>query len=151
MEIIAKDETVPPLSSTRVIRFSVDNTPPTFQNARVGGTTYENYLVSENGRDSGGRLSFVSESAVLNGWVKDENGGSGVQYVLVFFTRTADGVTQIFSPGNSSIDRDGTVMTNRLTVKKDGNDTEEIYIPFTGLDNIDKGKNAITYENGRYL
>ncbi|MDY6031329.1 MAG: Ig-like domain-containing protein [Treponemataceae bacterium] len=153
--VTALDNSTPINTSTVARKFYIDNTAPTFQNAKVHGTTYTKYLVPEaidegDLRDSNGNMRIKSESALVNGWVKDESNGSGIDYVMFWFSQGSGTSTKIFSVAGYSdedIDANGSSYTATATFVDENDEDVTVYMPVSDLANVDKNSYGISYNS----
>ena len=154
------------LDSSITRRFFIDNSAPSFKGSKANGKTYSEYLTpdavdGEGVRDSSNRMKIVGESSVLNGYVSEESGGSGVDFVAIWFTQEVDGETKVFSPGgwstdaNNGVDANGTVAETSvyidsdtgLVTTEDAANAQTVYLPVSGWDQFNKNKGAISYNS----
>ena len=145
--ITAIDETNSQSTLTR--RFFVDNTAPEFTNAKIGNSVGNAYIIPDSApsRTSSNRMMISSTEAIFNGWVKEESNGSGIDYVLLYFTRGSEENTRIYSAGKNTIDTEGIQYVGDAELVDESGNSVTVYLPVSSLDEINKNHRGITYDS----
>ena len=136
----ASGQTEQPKESSITFKYTIDNTSP---HANYVSTidSVKYYLDTEavgsganretNAR--GNHLRIISEQAALKGNVLDETNGSGVDFVMVYFTKEISGTTYLYNPSKIN---SRTVISTTYNMQDEYNSSESRLFPVENLSDI---------------
>ena len=141
-------------TSEETFKYTIDNSAPIASIAEtIDGNPYliatESVVGDTTGthRETDGRgnhLRIKSQSALLSGKISDEVNGSGVDYVMLYFTKNVAGTEYIYNAGKSAgneIENENTISVS-ITGKDGKTVTKEIPSPVASLSDVERNNNA---------
>ena len=143
-------------TSEETFKYTIDNSAPVGSVVEtIDGKSYMITTESIEGDstgalretdDRGNHLRIKTASALLSGKVNDEINGSGVDYVMLYFTKNKNGVDYIYNAGTSS--RDEIVSNNTISayIENEG-ETKLIPFPVATLSDVKRNNNAHSTTN----
>ena len=130
-------------SSEETFKYIIDNSAPVASVAeKIDNKEYliatESVIGDATGAhretdERGNHLRIKSQSALLSGKISDEINGSGIDYVMLFFTKDSN----VYNPGNAD---DISTCVGKISVKDSEGNSQEIDIPVASLANISRKK-----------
>ena len=140
-------------TSEETFKYTIDNTAPVGSVVEtVEGKSYmittESVVGDSTGAhretdDRGNHLRIKSASALLSGKVNDEINGSGVDYVMLYFTKKIGGTNYIFNPGNG----ERTGISSTLSVKNTSGTDDAILFPVASFADVKRNNNSLSTTN----
>ncbi|MEE0879758.1 MAG: hypothetical protein UH788_10855 [Treponemataceae bacterium] len=140
-------------TSEETFKYTIDNTAPVGSVVEtVEGKSYmittESVVGDSTGAhretdDRGNHLRIKSASALLSGKVNDEINGSGVDYVMLYFTKKIGGTNYIFNPGNGK----RTGISSTLSVKSTSGTDDAILFPVASFADVKRNNNSLSTTN----
>ncbi len=142
-------------TSEETFKYTIDNSAPI---ASIAETIDDkNYMITtesvvgdstgahRESADRGNHLRIKSQSALLSGKISDEVNGSGVDYVMLYFTKKINGVNYIFNVGKTGGNK--TEITNSLSVKNDSGTEDNILFPLASFSDVKRNNNSLSTTN----
>ena len=140
-------------TSEETFKYTIDNTAPVGSVVEtIDGKSYmittESVVGDSTGAhretdDRGNHLRIKSASALLSGKVNDETNGSGVDYVMLYFTKKINGTNYIFNPGNGN----RTSINTKLSVKNTSGSEDNILFPVASFADVKRNNNSLSTTN----
>ncbi|MBQ3025430.1 MAG: hypothetical protein IJD23_08995 [Spirochaetaceae bacterium] len=136
----ASGQTEQPKESSITFKYTIDNTSP-YANYVATIDSVKYYLDTEAvgsgaNRESnarGNHLRIISEQAALKGNVLDETNGSGVDFVMVYFTKEISGTTYLYNPSKMN---SKTAISTTYDVQDENNNSKSRLFPVEDLSDI---------------
>lgn len=135
-------------TSEETFKYTIDNSAPIASIAEtIDGKSYKIATESVVGdttgdhRESearGNHLRIKSQSALLSGKISDEINGSGIDYVMLYFTKEENSTTYIYNPGRKS----KSTITNEISIKDTSGNDVDILCPVASLNEINRNNNS---------
>lgn len=136
----ASGQTEQPKESSITFKYTIDNTSPHANYvSTIDSVKYHldtEAVGSGANRESnarGNHLRIISEQAALKGNVLDETNGSGVDFVMVYFTKEISGTTYLYNPSKIN---SRTVISTTYNMQDEYNSSESRLFPVENLSDI---------------
>ena len=136
----ASGQTEQPKESSITFKYTIDNTSPHANYvSTIDSVKYHldtEAVGSGANRESnarGNHLRIISEQAALKGNVLDETNGSGVDFVMVYFTKEISGTTYLYNPSKIN---SKTVISTTYNMQDEYNSSESRLFPVENLSDI---------------
>ena len=132
-------------TSEETFKYIIDNSAPQIKDSKNSNDKITTEIVEGDAGEirepanRGNYLRIKSEEAILSGWVEDENNGSGVDYVMLYFTKEIDGKNYIFNAGKSTDNK--TEITNTLPIENINGSEEDILFPLASFSEVKRNNN----------
>ncbi|MBE6347478.1 MAG: hypothetical protein E7064_00875 [Spirochaetaceae bacterium] len=132
-------------TSEETFKYTIDNSAPIASIAEtIDGKSYKIATESVVGdttgdhRESearGNHLRIKSKSALLSGKISDEINGSGIDYVMLFFTKDGN----VYNAGKS--ENNSTLLESKISLRNEKDELEDIYFPVASIKEIKRNNN----------
>ena len=136
----ASGQTEQPKESSITFKYTIDNTSPHANYvSTIDSVKYHldtEAVGSGANRESnarGNHLRIISEQAALKGNVLDETNGSGVDFVMVYFTKEISGTTYLYNPSKIN---SRTVISTTYNMQDEYNSSEYRLFPVENFSDI---------------
>ena len=137
-------------TSEETFKYTIDNSAPIASIAEtidgnpyliatesvVGDTTGDHREIESRGN----HLRIKSKSALLAGKISDEINGSGIDYVMLYFTKMENSTRYIYNAGVNEDNK--TAITNKIYLKDKDGVEQQIYFPLESLKNVSRNNNC---------
>ena len=137
-------------TSEETFKYTIDNSAPVASIAEtidgkeyliatesvVGDTTGDHREIESRGN----HLRIKSKSALLAGKISDEINGSGIDFVMLYFTKNDNGTEYIYNAGINENNK--TAITNKIYLKDKDGVEQQIYFPLESLKNVSRNNNC---------
>lgn len=137
-------------TSEETFKYTIDNSAPIASIAEtIDGNPYliatESVVGDATGdhreiESRGNHLRIKSKSALLSGKISDEINGSGIDYVMLYFTKMENGTRYIYNAGINENNK--TAITNKISLKDKDGVEKQIYFPLDSLKNVSRNNNC---------
>ena len=146
-------------TSEETFKYTIDNSAPIASIAEtIDGNPYmiatESVVGDTTGAhretsDRGNHLRIKSKSALLAGKISDEINGSGVDYVMLYFTKTIDGKNYIFNAGKTGASENKSEINTKVSVKNNSEPEaeDEILFPLASFADVNRNNNSLSTTN----
>ena len=132
-------------TSEETFKYTIDNSAPIASIAEtIDGKSYKIATESVVGdttgdhRESearGNHLRIKSKSALLSGKISDEINGSGIDYVMLFFTKDGN----VYNAGKS--ESNSTLLESKISLRNEKDELEDVYFPVASIKDIKRNNN----------
>lgn len=137
-------------TSEETFKYTIDNSAPIASIAEtidgnpyliatesvVGDTTGDHREIESRGN----HLRIKTDEALLEGKISDEINGSGIDYVMLYFTKMENGTRYIYNAGINENNK--TAITNKISLKDKDGVEQQIYFPLESLKNVSRNNNC---------
>ena len=137
-------------TSEETFKYTIDNSAPIASIAEtidgnpyliatesvVGDTTGDHREIESRGN----HLRIKSTTALLAGKISDEINGSGIDYVMLYFTKMENSTRYIYNAGVNEDNK--TAITNKIYLKDKDGVEQQIYFPLESLKNVSRNNNC---------
>lgn len=144
-------------TSEETFKYTIDNSAPIASIAEtIDGNPYmiatESVVGDTTGAhretsDRGNHLRIKSQSALFSGKISDEINGSGVDYVMLYFTKTIDGKNYIFNAGKTGASENKSEINTKVSVKNNSGTEDEILFPLASFADVNRNNNSLSTTN----
>lgn len=132
-------------TSEETFKYTIDNSAPIASIAEtIDGKSYKIATESVVGdttgdhreiESRGNHLRIKTDEALLEGKISDENNGSGIDYVMLFFTKDGN----VYNAGKS--ENNSTPLESKISLRNEKDELEDIYFPVASIKDIKRNNN----------
>ncbi|MBQ7905679.1 MAG: hypothetical protein IJ361_07995 [Spirochaetaceae bacterium] len=144
-------------TSEETFKYTIDNSAPIASIAEtidgnpyliatesvVGDTTGDHREIESRGN----HLRIKTDEALLEGKISDEINGSGIDYVMLYFTKIENGTRYIYNAGINENNK--TAITNKISLKDKNDEEQQIYFPLASFNEVSRNNNS--HETTNYI
>lgn len=134
-----------PKKSEETYKYTIDNFAPIASIAEtIDGKSYKIATESVVGdttgdhreiESRGNHLRIKTDEALLAGKISDEGNGSGIDYVMLFFTKDGN----VYNAGKS--ENNSTSLESKISLRNEKDELEDIYFPVASIKDIKRNNN----------